>query len=125
MDGKTAIQYVRYRDGDGDLGRIERQQKFLKTMLEKVASPSVIPRIPAIIREVSSAIQTDISVTDMINLAKITNDSAKKGLKADTVPGKPAHIADVSYWLPDIVALREHIAESQSIPALELPLVER
>ena len=119
MDGKTAIQYVRYRDGDGDLGRIERQQKFLKTMLEKVASPSVIPRIPAIIREVSSAIQTDISVTDMINLAKITNDSAKKGLKADTVPGKPAHIADVSYWLPDIVALREHIAESQSIPVSE------
>lgn len=115
MDGKTAIQYVRYRDGDGDLGRIERQQKFLKAMLGKVTSPSVIPRIPAIVREVSTAIKTDISVTDMINLAKIFSDTAKKGLKADTVPGKPAYIADVSYWLPDIVALREYMAELQGI----------
>lgn len=123
MDGKTAIQYVRYRDGDGDLGRIERQQKFLKAMLAKVNSPSVIPRIPAIIREVSTAIKTDISVTDMINLAKIFSDTAKKGLKADTVPGKPAYIADVSYWLPDIVALREHMAELQGISIDEKYLV--
>ena len=26
MDGKKAIQYVRYRDGEGDIGRIGRQQ---------------------------------------------------------------------------------------------------
>jgi len=25
MNGKTAIQYVRYRDSEGDIGRIERQ----------------------------------------------------------------------------------------------------
>ena len=30
MDGKKAIQYVRYRDGEGDIGRIGRQQKFMK-----------------------------------------------------------------------------------------------
>ena len=35
MDGKTAIQYVRYRDTEGDIGRIRRQQKFMRAVLEK------------------------------------------------------------------------------------------
>ena len=29
MDGKTAVTYVRYRDEEGDIGRIRRQQKIL------------------------------------------------------------------------------------------------
>ena len=29
LDGYGAEQYVRYRDGEGDLGRIRRQQKFM------------------------------------------------------------------------------------------------
>ena len=28
MDGKTAVTYVRYRDEEGDIGRVKRQQKF-------------------------------------------------------------------------------------------------
>ena len=28
MDGDKAIQYVRYRDEEGDIGRIRRQQKI-------------------------------------------------------------------------------------------------
>lgn len=115
MNGKTAIQYVRYRDSEGDLGRIERQQKFIKAMFKQIASPSVITRIPGIIREVNSVLKSDLSTADMLNLAKIVNDAAKQGIKTDTVPGKPAYIADISYWLPDIVGLREHIAQIQSI----------
>lgn len=113
MDGKTAITYVRYRGEDGDIGRIERQQKFIKAMLDQVTSPSIIVRIPAIIREVSSAVRTDMSTSEMLSLAKLLNDAKKNGLKTDMVPGRPAYIRDVSYWLPDIVALREHIAHIQ------------
>ncbi|SDF66616.1 LCP family protein [Sporolituus thermophilus] len=115
MDGKTAIQYVRYRDAEGDLGRIERQQKFIKAMLNEVTSPLVITRVPSIIREVNSVIKTDMTTAEMLNLAKLLNDAAKHGLKTDIVPGKPAYIDDISYWLPDIVALREHVAQVQGI----------
>lgn len=115
MDGKTAIKYVRYRDEEGDLGRIERQQKFIKAMLNEAASPAVITKIPAIIREVNAVIKTDLSTTEMLNLAKMINDASKQGLKTDIVPGKPAYIQEISYWLPDIAALREHIAQAQGI----------
>lgn len=113
MDGKKAIQYVRYRDEDGDIGRVQRQQKFIKAMLDQVTSPGVIVRIPAIIREVSGAIQTDMGTSDMLSLAKLLNDARKQGLVTDMVPGRPAYIRDISYWLPDIVGLRQHIAQLQ------------
>ena len=115
MDGRTAIQYVRYRDEDGDIGRVERQQKFIKAVLNEVASPSVITKIPGIIREVSNAVKSDMSTTEMLNLAKILNDASKKGMKTDMVPGKPAYIDDISYWLPDLLALRQHVAQTLGV----------
>jgi hypothetical protein len=84
-------------------------------MFKQLASPSVITRIPNIIREVDAVLKTDLSTADMLSLAKLVNDAAKQGIKTDTVPGKPAYIADISYWLPDIVGLREHMAQLQSI----------
>ncbi len=113
MDGDTAIKYVRYRGEDGDIGRIERQQKFIKAMLDKVTSPAIITRVPAIIREVSGAVRTNMSTGEMLSMAKLLSDAQKNGLKTDIVPGRPATIRDISYWLPDIVALREHIAQIQ------------
>ena len=115
MDGSTAIQYVRYRDEEGDIGRVERQQKFLKAVLNEVASPSMIIKIPAIIKEVSNIVKSDMSTSEMLNLAKILNDASKKGLKTDMVPGKPAYIDDISYWLPDLMALRKHVAQTLGV----------
>lgn len=115
MDGRLAIQYVRYRDEEGDIGRVARQQKFLKALMNEVASPSIITKIPAIIREVNSVVNTDLSTSEMINLAKILNDASQKGLKTDMVPGKPAYIDEISYWLPDIMSLRKHVAKTLGV----------
>lgn len=115
MDGETAIQYVRYRDEEGDIGRVERQHQFLKALMKEVASPSVITKIPAIIKEVSSVVKTDLSTSEMLTLAKTLNDASKNGLKTDMVPGKPAYIDDVSYWLPDVMSLRRHVAQTLGV----------
>ena len=115
MDGQTAIKYVRYRDEEGDIGRIQRQQKFIKALFKEVASPSVITKIPAVIREVSATVKSDLSTTEMINLAQIMNDAYKQGLKTDMIPGKPAYIDEVSYWLPDLMALRQHMAQTLGV----------
>lgn len=115
MDGRTAIQYVRYRDEEGDIGRVERQQKFLKAVLNEVASPSILTKMPGIIKEVSSVVTSDMSTSEMLSLAKILHDASEKGLKTDMVPGQPAYIDDVSYWLPDLMALRKHVAQTLGV----------
>lgn len=127
MDGKTAIKYVRYRGEDGDLGRIERQQKFIKAMMQEVATPAVLTRIPAIVKEVNSMLKTDMSQGEMLNLAKLVNDAYKKGIKTDTVPGRPGYIEQISYWLPDIVSLREHTFQTQgtSMDEKQLAIAEK
>lgn len=127
MDGKAAIKYVRYRGEDGDLGRIERQQKFIKAMMQEVATPATLTRIPAIVKEVNSMLKTDMSQGEMLNLAKMMSDTYKKGLKTDTVPGRPGYIQQISYWLPDIVALREHTFQTQgaAMDEKELAIAEK
>ena len=44
LDGKNALAYVRmrYADPKGDLGRIERQQQYLSSVLKKAATPAVL-----------------------------------------------------------------------------------
>lgn len=115
MDGKTAIQYVRYRDGEGDIGRINRQQKFMKALMSQVISPSVLPKLPEIIKNVSSAVQTNMPLDMMIALITDLPTIQQNGLNSAMIPGKPAYIEDISYWIPDIAKSRELIAQNMNI----------
>ena len=107
MDGKKAIQYVRYRDGEGDIGRIGRQQKFMKATLSKLISPEMLLHLPKLVEEISSALKTDMSVAELLDFAKLMKGVHDNGLTAQMVPGQPAYIEDISYWIPDISDLRQ------------------
>lgn len=117
LDGATAIKYVRYRDEEGDLGRVERQQHFIRAMLDEVTSPGILVKLPAIISELDNAINTDLSVAEMIGLGKALQDARQQGLKTDTVPGTPIYIDGISYLDPDMAELRLHMAKVLGIAA--------
>ena len=119
MDGKKAIQYVRYRDGEGDIGRIGRQQKFVKACLSKLISTHMLPRLPKFIEEASTAIKTDMSVPELLRFAKQMKEVHNNGLTAQMVPGQPAYLQDVSYWIPDITDLRQLIMDELGLEATE------
>lgn len=119
MDGKKAIQYVRYRDGEGDIGRIGRQQKFVKACLSKLISADMLPRLPKFIEEASAAVTTDMSVPELLRFAKQMKEVHDNGLTAQMVPGQPAYLQDVSYWIPDITDLRQLIMDELGLEATE------
>ena len=110
MDGKTAVTYVRYRDSEGDIGRIKRQQKFMAACMEKVMSPTFIPRIPAVLREVLDAVDTDMTTRQLLELAGALKSAQENGLETDMVPGYPLYIEDISYWIPDVAELQYAMA---------------
>lgn len=110
MDGKTAITYVRYRDEEGDIGRIRRQQKFMKAVMEKALSPSIIIKLPSIIAALYESIDTDMSVSEIISFVMTVNQAKNNEFNAQMLPGKPAYIEGVSYWLPDIKKARQMLA---------------
>ncbi len=115
MDGEKAIQYVRYRDEEGDIGRIKRQQKFLRAVYNKVTSVEIIPKLPALVEQANKMVDTDLSLGDMMDLAQALSGMMNKqgGLHAAMVPGLPEYIDGISYWIPDITDLRSQMAEMQ------------
>jgi LCP family protein required for cell wall assembly len=115
LNGKLAIQYVRYRDEEGDIGRVSRQQKFLKALLQEVSKPQVITKLPDLIKEFAAAVKTDMPTKEMVALVPVINEAAKVGLHTEWVSGTPCWIQDVSYWLPDIKELRAKVAEIEGI----------
>jgi len=115
LNGKTAMEYVRYRDEEGDIGRVARQQKFLKALLQEISKPQIITKLPELIKEFAAAVKTDMPTKEMVKLIPIINDGAKAGLQTESLSGTPCFIQDVSYWLPDIKELRYKVAQIQGI----------
>ena len=115
MDGKTAVTYVRYRDEEGDIGRIKRQQAFMKACMEKVTSPAIIPKLPSVIAEVFESVKTDLSVRQLLEFAGSLNKAKGNGLKTEMVPGRPLYIEGISYWIPKVSELRTALVDTLGI----------
>ena len=115
MDGAKAVTYVRYRDEEGDLGRIRRQQDFVRACMEKIVSPAIIPKLPSVIKEVMGSIETDLSFRQLLEFAGTLKESKNNGLKTDMVPGKPLYIEGISYWIPDLNKLRLTVADTLGV----------
>ncbi|MDO5787664.1 MAG: LCP family protein [Phascolarctobacterium sp.] len=120
MDGKTAIQYVRYRDEDGDIGRIRRQQHFMLAVYDRITSANMLLHIPGLAKQLTNMVKTDLPLSDMVDLGRALHAMVKsKGLAMATVPGTPEYIDGISYWLPDITDLREQMVKMQGATMTE------
>ena len=120
LDGKMAMQYVRYRDEEGDIGRIRRQQKFLMALYQQIASKNIIAKMPGVSKQIMSMIKTDLSLKEMVELGNVMREMMEKdGLKMSMVPGEPKYIDGISYWIPDIPKMRQQMAEMQGVKITE------
>ncbi len=85
LDGKTALQYVRFRhDAMSDFSRTERQRAFLTAVGDKLKSTTSIMNLPDILQQVNPYIDTNLSVDDLWKLASVAYDSKMSG--SDQLP---------------------------------------
>ena len=102
LDGRNAVGYLRFRkDGLGDIGRTQRQQWFLRGLLEKLQSPQTIARIPELINVVTSYIKTDLSLYEISQLASLAKNIDMNKIEVATLPGAPNQKGTISYWILD------------------------
>ncbi|KXS43806.1 MAG: cell envelope-related transcriptional attenuator [Candidatus Frackibacter sp. T328-2] len=104
--GQQALEYIRFRhDRLGDIGRIRRQQKFIKAVMDKILTPKVIFKIPKLIKQLSDNIETDLPMTKGLKLAMELTDEIRdfnrSKIKMETLPGTPKYADGISYWVPD------------------------
>jgi polyisoprenyl-teichoic acid--peptidoglycan teichoic acid transferase len=99
LDGLQALAYVRYRGGPtADIGRIGRQQKFLRALARESTSPAKLPRLPATAMATWRNIDTNMNPLEAARFAIRTRLSGIKD--AELYPGTPEYIGGISYWVP-------------------------
>lgn len=77
FDGQTALKYARTRHADSDFNRAYRQQQVLFAARNKALNLGIgemILKAPSLYREVESGIRTDLSLEQIMRLAKTVSD---------------------------------------------------
>lgn len=102
LNGEQAEQFARFRnDGRGDIGRVQRQQTLLKALRQRLVSPTLLPRLPQVIRVMQQYIDTNLSLEEMLALVgfglKLEGDDFKMVLLPGRFSDPEEYIA--SYWI--------------------------
>ena len=100
LKGKDLEGFLRFRNDElGDIGRMERQQLVIREVFRKLAQPSVVTRLPELLRIAGNDISTDLSPLELGNLiSKLGNTR----LSTDRLAGRLYWHDDLSYWMPDL-----------------------
>jgi LCP family protein required for cell wall assembly len=109
LSGIEALGFVRVRKIDSDFGRIARQQRFIREIIDQVTSASValnIPKLFSLVEAGAKAVETDpsLSLGVMRQIAFSFRDISSDQIDARTVPGFNRLIDGVAYVVADPVA---------------------
>jgi LCP family protein required for cell wall assembly len=111
LNGLQALAYVRYRGGPtADIGRIGRQQKFLRELASQSTSPANLLRLPATAAATWRNIDTNMNLLQAARFAIRTRLSGIES--AELYPGTPQYIGGISYWVPDKEAGDKVVSET-------------
>jgi LCP family protein required for cell wall assembly len=102
LSGTQALEYVRWRgDPRADLGRVERQRRFLSAAVRKAMSPAGIIRLPLVLLALEDCVETDIPPLEQPGLLASIAVAHLKGATSVTLPGTTASIGGGSYFIAD------------------------
>lgn len=100
LNGQKSMEFLRFRKGysNQDIGRIDAQQNFLKALIKKALSPSSVTKVPDYITTMHMYVDTDMKITDMIDLALSAKDINPDEIEKITLKGRAKMINNVSYY---------------------------
>ena len=102
LNGEQAEGYLRFRkDALGDIGRIRRQQWFFNALMARLKEPSVLVKLPEVLKVMPKYIKTDLSVYELSQYAAMVKSIDTSSIQVATLPGTPSTKGIVSYWILD------------------------
>jgi LCP family protein required for cell wall assembly len=105
LSGKEALDYWRYRDeatGE-DLGRIRRQQKFLRALAEKLTEIRGTAQVKALVETMYRDVETNLALLDLYRLAERLQQLSPEDVQFALLPGRPVYEDGLSYFVADPV----------------------
>ena len=86
LNGKQALGYVRFRHTDSDFHRIERQQKFIRAVKERLKDPSVWMRAPQVLAAGLRHTRTTMEFEQLLALALFARQLSDEHIRTETLP---------------------------------------
>lgn len=114
LNGEQAIGFVRYRSGyaEGDIGRVKAQQLFIEALVNQVATPATVTKMPKLIDIVLENMDTDLSNGELIWFGKeVLEVDMETDFNMFILPGEPQYVGGVSYYLPYEAGILEVVNE--------------
>lgn len=108
LNGKESVQFLRFRQNDdkshsdGDIGRINRQQQFMKAAAKKALSF----RLPAVANTTFKQVKTNMELDDIIYYAKRAIGISIDDIQTYKLPGS-ATTKGTSYYIHDAEATEQ------------------
>ncbi len=112
IKGDRAMEFLRFRKtnypgysgySNGDLGRIEAQQNFVKAAIKKALSL----KLPKVVKEVYPYLSTDFTLTEATSLAMSCIGLSTENINFHTLPGHPETRNGISFYIIDYLATKD------------------
>lgn len=112
LDGQKAHDFLRFRGyANGDIGRVEAQQYFMKEFIRQTLRPRNILRIDKLVRTYYDYVDTNIPLDVLLKAAVNAKKLDMENIRGEMVPGFPKTIYEVpphgrnprniSFWIYD------------------------
>lgn len=119
LDGNKAMQFLRWRSNnamtlgyvEGDVGRIETQQYFLKEFVKQTLVPKNFLKLPFLARTYLKRVDTNIPMMDIINGMRLARNLDSESMETYTVPGYGTYVGEISYFIVNQRELKDLLIE--------------
>lgn len=126
LNGSQAVQFLRFRyDAYGDIGRVQRQQMFLRALRDQTLKPTTLARLPQILSVVQSNLDTNLSVEELLALAGFASQNGRANMQMLMLPGSfSGGEYTASYWLPKQEQIAEMVQQYFGVAAADFASTE-
>lgn len=119
LNGKQAHDFVRFRKGDpghkgyanGDLGRIDAQQAFMRALAEQKLKPQYLLKATELFGAIRKNVRTNYTAKDLLKHLGILKDIKGDAITMHQLPGTTGTIGGQSYVLYNDAATKALIDE--------------
>jgi LCP family protein required for cell wall assembly len=82
LTGDQVLQYARSRYSSSDFDRSRRQMEVLLALKEQASSPAILPRLPKLLPALLDTVDTDLSPTEILSLARVARGVKRSDILA-------------------------------------------
>jgi polyisoprenyl-teichoic acid--peptidoglycan teichoic acid transferase len=116
LTGNQAMGFVRFRHDDlGDIGRIQRQQMFIRSVMAKLMNPTSWPRIPSLVAIAHRNVLSDLNDVQLFKIFNLVRAVPREQIQFAMLPG---HFGPYGSWVPDQQETNKLLARMYGVPML-------